>query len=95
MCHLVVIKIARSRESLSTDSALVRLFAAVNPAMRVQARRRRKAFAANVAHVRSFAGVNSNVTLQKTRSVESLSAEVAGQHVLLATSHHCDARVGV
>ena len=90
MGHLVVVEVAGSGEPLAADAALVRLFAAVDAAMGVQARGGGEALAANVADVRPLSGVDSNVAFQQTWSVEGLAAEVAGQHVLLPATNDAD-----
>lgn len=52
--HAVIIKVGRSGEAFAAHGALVRLFATVDPSVRVERTRRRKSLAANVTHVRLF-----------------------------------------
>ena len=94
MGHFVVVEVARGREPLATDTALVRLLAAVDATVGVEARRGGEALVADVAHVGSLSGVDSNVAFQKTGSVEGLAAEVARQHVLLSPTNDADVRMG-
>ena len=81
MGHLVVVEVAGGGEALAADAALVRLLAAVDPAVRVERRRRREALRADVAHVRPLARVDADVPLQQRGAVEALAAVVARQHL--------------
>ena len=79
MGHLMVIKIARRRESLPANSALVRFFAAMDPPMSVETRRRGEPLLANITDMGPFSGVDSHVPFEQRRSVKGFSAVVARQ----------------
>ena len=59
----------------------MRLLAAVDSSVGVEAARGRKALLADVAHMRPFSGVRPQMTVEQRRSVKAFAAKFARQHL--------------